>query len=126
MSTGSRLLAAHDPFHEFTEERLKSLGIDIGSSSVKIVEMQSTSKGFQVSQFFEHTLNVVPGVDQELEIIEFLRDFTSHYDPNQTRFVVGLRQDRVALRNKFFPFNDRIKIFKSLAFELEEDLPFSS
>lgn len=105
---------------------MKSLGIDIGSSSIKIVEVQSTSKGFQVSQFFEHPLNVMPGADQELEIIEFLRDFTSHYDPSQTRFILGLRQDRVAIRNKFFPFNDRIKISKSLAFELEEDIPFSS
>lgn len=105
---------------------MKSLGIDIGSSSIKIVEMQSTSKGFQVTQFVEHPLNVAPGADQELEIIEFLRSFTSTYDPNQTKFILSLRQDRVAIRNKFFPFNDRIKIFKSLPFELEEDLPFSS
>ncbi|MGZ3771236.1 MAG: pilus assembly protein PilM [Bdellovibrio sp.] len=105
---------------------MKSLGIDIGSSSIKIVEMQSSSKGFQVTQFIEHSLNVAPGADQELEIIEFLRDFTSRYDANQTKFILGLRQDRVAIRNKYFPFNDRIKISKSLPFELEEDLPFSS
>ncbi|WP_374079655.1 pilus assembly protein PilM [Bdellovibrio bacteriovorus] len=105
---------------------MKSLGIDIGSSSIKIVEVQSTSKGFQVSQFVEHPLNIAPGADQELEVIEFLRNFVSHYDPNQTRFILGLRQDRVAIRNKFFPFNDRIKISKSLAFELEEDIPFSA
>lgn len=105
---------------------MKSLGIDIGSSSIKIVEMQSTNKGFQFSQFYEHSLNIAPGADQDLEIIEFLRDFVTQYDPSQTRFVMGLRQDRVAIRNKFFPFNDRIKIAKSLAFELEEDLPFSS
>lgn len=105
---------------------MKSLGIDIGSSSIKIVEMQSTSKGFQVTHFIENPLNVAPGSDQELEIIEFLRKFTSDYDPNQTRFILALRQDQTAIRNKFFPFNDRIKIAKSLAFELEEDLPFSS
>lgn len=105
---------------------MKSVGIDIGSSSIKIVEMQSTTKGFQVSHFFEHPLNIAPGSDQGLEIIEFLRDFVSHYDPNQTRFILGLRQDRVAIRNKYFPFNDRIKIAKSLPFELEEDLPFST
>lgn len=105
---------------------MKSLGIDIGSSSIKVVEVQSTSKGFQVFQYFEHQLSVMPGHDQELEIIEFLRNLTQKYDPTQTRFVFGLRQDRVAVRNKFFPFNDRLKIAKSLAFELEEDLPFSS
>ncbi|MFS4460285.1 pilus assembly protein PilM [Bdellovibrio sp. HCB2-146] len=105
---------------------MKSLGIDIGSSSIKVVEVQSTSKGFQVFQYIEHPLSVMPGHDQELEIIEFLRELTGKYDPSQTRFVMGLRQDRVAIRNKFFPFNDRLKISKSLAFELEEDLPFSS
>lgn len=103
----------------------KSLGIDIGSSSIKIVEMQSTSKGFQVSHFFEHPLSNMLGSDQELEVIEYLRDLTSKYDES-TRFIVALRQDRVAIRHKFFPFNDRIKIFKSLPFELEEDLPLSS
>lgn len=105
---------------------MKSLGIDIGSSSIKIVEMQSTNKGFQITRFHEHNLNLTPGVDQELEVIEFLRNFVVQYDPAQTKFILGLRQDRVAIRNKFFPFNDRLKIFKSLAFELEEDLPFSS
>ena len=39
--------------------------------------------------------------------------------------VAGLRQDMVAVRNKIFPFNDRLKIMRSLPFELEEDLPFS-
>ncbi|KHD87866.1 MAG: pilus assembly protein PilM [Bdellovibrio sp. ArHS] len=105
---------------------MKSVGIDIGSSSIKIVEMTSSSKGFQVTQFIEHALNIAPGADQELEVIEFLRNFTATYDPNQTKFILALRQDRVAIRNKFFPFNDRIKISKSLAFELEEDIPFSS
>ncbi|WP_246845460.1 pilus assembly protein PilM [Bdellovibrio sp. NC01] len=104
---------------------MKSLGIDIGSSSIKIVEMQSSSKGFQVSQYYEHALSNIAGSDQELEVIEYIRDLISKYD-DSTRFIVGLRQDRVAIRNKFFPFNDRIKIAKSLPFELEEDLPFSS
>lgn len=110
---------------QHSEVMLKSLGIDIGSSSIKIIEMQSTSKGFQVSHFYEHPLSNMLGSDQELEVIEFLRNFTARYD-DSTRFIVGLRQDRVAIRNKFFPFNDRLKVFKSLPFELEEDLPFSS
>lgn len=105
---------------------MKSLGIDIGSSSIKVVEVHSTSKGFQVTQFMEHPLGLNPGTDQELEIVEYLRNLASVYDPSQTRFIFGLPQNRVAVRNKFFPFNDRLKISKSLAFELEEDLPFSS
>lgn len=105
---------------------MKSVGIDIGSSSIKIVEVLSSSKGFQVTRYTEHPLNIAPGADQDLEIIEYLRDFVTQFDASQTRFVLGLRQDRVAIRNKFFPFNDRIKISKSLPFELEEDIPFSA
>ena len=105
---------------------MKSLGIDIGSSSIKIVEVQASSKGYYVSRFIEQPLGVSPDHDQEIEILEFLRDLSSQYDHSQTRFVFSLSQSRVAMRNKFFPFNDRLKISRSLPFELEEDIPFSS
>jgi general secretion pathway protein L len=105
---------------------MKSIGIDIGSSSIKIVEVQQTNRGLQIVDFREHLISQNPGFDPALEIIEFLRTLSHSYDPTQVRFVVGLRQDRVAVRNKIFPFNDRNKILKSLPFELEEDLPFSS
>lgn len=104
---------------------MKSIGIDIGTSSIKIVEIQTTSKGFQVNQVFEHRFSPASKGDHELEIIEYLREFTSRFDPTQTRYILGLRQDKVAMRSKSFPFSDRIKINKSLPFELEEDIPFS-
>ncbi len=105
---------------------MKSVGIDIGTSSIKVVEVNSTSKGVQVSRFTEHPLNANPAFDPEIEIIEFLRGLASTYDQANTRFVVGLRQDSVSVRNRIFPFNERQKILKSLPFELEEELPFSN
>ena len=105
---------------------MRSIGIDIGSSGIKVVEMLATSKGFQVTQCYERTLGLNPAHDQEIEIIEFLREISSKYDPAQTRYCVSLRQDQVSIRHKVFPFSDRLKIFKSLAFELEEEIPFSS
>jgi len=105
---------------------MKSVGIDIGSSSIKVVEVLSTSKGFQVTQCFERPLGLNAAHDQEIEIIEFLREISALYDPAQTRYCLALRQDQVSIRNKIFPFNDRMKISKSLAFELEEEIPFSS
>ncbi|RYZ80155.1 MAG: pilus assembly protein PilM, partial [Proteobacteria bacterium] len=104
---------------------MKSVGIDIGSSSIKVVEMLTTNKGFQVTQCFERQLGLNQAHDQEIEIIEFLREVASKYDPLQTRFCFCLRQDQVSIRHKLFPFSDRLKIFKSLAFELEEEIPFS-
>lgn len=105
---------------------MKSVGIDIGTSSIKIVEVVASNKGIQITQFIEHILGQNPAFDPEIEIIEFLRNFVSTYDQATTRFVFGMKQDRVSVRNKIFPFSDRQKILKSLPFELEEDLPFSS
>jgi general secretion pathway protein L len=105
---------------------MKSVGIDIGASSIKVVEVFSSNKGVQVTQFTEHPLNTNPAFDAEIEILEFLRGLSSTYDVASTRFVFGLRQEQVSVRNKIFPFNDRQKILKSLPFELEEDLPFSN
>ncbi len=104
---------------------MKSVGIDIGSYSIKVVEIQTTTKGFQVTQYYEHRLSNAANSDHELESIEFLRDLTSRFDHTQTRFIMCLPQERVAMRYKPFPFSDRTKIHKSLPFELEEDIPFS-
>jgi general secretion pathway protein L len=105
---------------------MKSVGIDIGTSSIKVVEVVSGTKGVTLAHFVERPIGQNPAHDPELEIIEFLRELFASYDPASTRVVLGLRQDRVSVRNKLFPFSDRQKILKSLPFELEEDLPFSN
>ncbi len=105
---------------------MKSVGIDIGSNSIKVVEVMSTSRGLHVANYLIHPLTKTEASDQEIEIIEFLRGLPTRYDLATTRLNFAIRQDRVAIRNKIFPFNERLKIAKSLAFELEEDIPFSS
>ncbi len=103
-----------------------SVGIDIGSYAVKISAVEFTKKGLFLTHFFEKVF-VNPNIlDRELEIIEYLRTELTIFDPIQTRFTLGLNQELVSVRTKSFPFKDRIKILKSLPFELEEDLPFNS
>jgi len=104
---------------------MKSVGIDIGSNSIKVVEVQTSSKGTTINSYEIKTLNQNLNVDHDLEVIEYLREVAARYDHSQTHFCVALRQDRVAVRNKKFPFNDRLKIAKTLPIELEEDIPFS-
>ncbi|MBX3033474.1 MAG: pilus assembly protein PilM [Bdellovibrionaceae bacterium] len=104
---------------------MRSVGIDIGTHQVKVVEVQSTSKGFQLVRSHTKKMSRATGTDHNLEVIEFLREIAGTYDPKSTRFCVSLRQDQVAIRNKTFPFTDRLRIQKALPFELEEELPFS-
>jgi general secretion pathway protein L len=104
---------------------MKSVGIDIGSASIKVAEVSQTNRGLLITNYHEHILGQNPAFDSSLEVIEFLRSISSQYNTEQWKIVVGIRQEMVAVRNKIFPFSDRIKILKSLPFELEEDLPFS-
>ncbi len=104
---------------------MKSIGIDIGSSQIKVVEIQTTSKGFVINHYLIHQLSLNPNHDRDIETIEFLRELSSKYDATETRFCVALRQDQVAIRNKIFPFTNRQTISKTLPLELEDDIPFS-
>ena len=106
---------------------MRSIGIDIGEYSIKVVELLHNKKNISINQIQEKILNL-NGSDQdrELEAIEFMRQFMSTQDFTATRFVMAVRQDKVTSRFKTFPFSDRLKIQKSLSFEMEEDIPFDA
>ena len=104
---------------------MKSVGIDIGSASIKVAEINQTSRGLFFTHFQEFALGQNPGYDTSIETLEFLRSISEKYSSEQVKIVACLRQEMVSVRNKIFPFSDRMKILKSLPFELEEDLPFT-
>lgn len=84
---------------------MKSLGIDIGSSSIKIVEINSNNKGIQITRFMEHTLSVntiQSESDSQLEIIEFLRTIASSYDPQTPPLLSAWDKTKSAFVIKFF------------------------
>lgn len=106
---------------------MRSIGIDIGEYSIKIVELLQNKKNISINQIQEKVLNLNGSEqDRELEAIEFMRHFISSKDFSNTRFVMAVRQDKVTSRFKTFPFSDRLKIQKSLSFEMEEDIPFDA
>lgn len=105
---------------------MKCLGVDIGSSSIKIAEVEGSGRTVSLTQVWEIPLSNDPTKDQDLEIIERLRAFSSQYPVRDARWVVAVSQNSVSTRLRRFPFVDRPKILKSLPFELEEDIPFDA
>ncbi len=104
---------------------MASIGIDLGEDSVKIVELVSGKKNISVAAVHEKKLSSQGTAhDKEIETIEFLRSLFSDKKNAQHQFLMAVRQDRATIRKKVFPFADRIKIQKSLSFEIEEDIPF--
>lgn len=106
---------------------MRSIGLDIGEHSVKIVELNQNKKNISILQLQEKILNPnLSGHDKELEVIEFVRAFLATGDYSQSRWIIAVPQDQVTTRFKTFPFSDRLKIQKSLSFEMEEDIPFDT
>jgi general secretion pathway protein L len=106
---------------------MRSIGLDIGEYSVKLVELFQNKKNVTINQIQEKQLSQnISAVDKELEVIEFVRAFLASGDYSQARWVLAIKQDQATTRYKSFPFSDRIKIQKSLSFEMEEDIPFDT
>jgi general secretion pathway protein L len=104
---------------------MRSVGIDIGQYSVKIAEVEASSKGYSILRTDEFPLSQDPSKDRKIELIDLLRNISHQYDHNDTRFAFALPQTQVSSRQCQFPFKERHKILKSLAFELEDDIPLS-
>ena len=103
---------------------MKSVGIDIGYYSIKVAEADATGKNAGIiTAYNEYPLNVDPRTDRQLEVLEVLRRITSQYDIGNTKFIAAVPQEEVSVRYRRFPFKDRLKILKSLAFELEDEIP---
>jgi len=104
---------------------MRSIGIDIGRFSVKIVTLEVAHRGVTLADVYEIPLNPEPGADQKIALVEILREVANKTDPTQTMMTMALQQQHVSLRHRFFPFKERKKILQSLPFELEDELPLS-
>ena len=103
---------------------MKSVGIDIGSSSVKVVEIVAASHSYRLTYFKSYSLESFSQTDPEVQLVQVLRTIQSSF-PKDTHFVLGLDSAQVTLKKILLPFKERFKILKVLPFELEDDLPFS-
>ncbi len=104
---------------------MKSVGIDIGSHSIKVAIIESDSKSFKLTQFQHYPFTQSKNTDKTIETIDRLRNLFQNLDPKNIKFIVNVSQDLLSVKSKFFPFSDRKKILKSLPFDLEDELPLS-
>lgn len=107
------------------EAFLKSIGIDIGSYSVKISELMQAGREPELVRFIEHPISQDPNKDKKIEVLDFIRQYLERLEDDAYKIIVGIKQNHVTHRLIQFPFRERHNILKSLAFELEEDIPFS-
>ena len=95
------------------------LGLDIGESSLKAVQVTAGLKGYEVSA----CARVEVGEDEGFE--EALGRLFQEMAFDGGVCISSVQADRLSFRNLSMPFKDRKKIAQTIGYELEPMLPFS-
>ena len=104
---------------------MRSLGIDIGRHSIKVVEILVNNRTYEITNAKEYKVLNIESSDQVIEIMQTLKEISKEFDTDSAKVTCSIRQQYISTRKLFFPFKERAKIHKSLAFELEDDIPLS-
>ena len=94
------------------------LGLDLGSHSLKAVELQQSLRSLAAV----HVRSVPRDDDQPLA--EVLRRFVEVHRLATDQVVTALRGDRLSVRRLEFPFSERRRLQQAVPFEVEDTLPF--
>ncbi len=104
---------------------MRSLGIDIGRYSIKVVEILANNRTYEITNAKEYKILNMETSNQEIDILQTLDTISKEFDTETAKVTCSIRQQYVSTRKLFFPFKERVKIHKSLAFELEDDMPLA-
>lgn len=98
---------------------MRILGVDIGSTSIKAVELDSAFGRYEVHEYHERQL--APGENP----VEALGSFVQGLPRPPDRIAAALPTSRVTFRNLHLPTRDKKAIQSGITFELEDELPFA-
>jgi general secretion pathway protein L len=95
------------------------LGLDLGSHTIKAVELRQTLRDVEPVQ-----LRVHPRPAPDAPLAELLQRFIRMHQLPTDRVVASVPGDRLSVRRMEFPFRDRKKLAKAVPFEVEGETPF--
>ena len=95
------------------------LGLDVGSHSLKAVELRQTLRGVEPVQ-----MRMLPRGEDPAALEDELRQLVALHGLGTECVVAALAGDAVSTRRLRVPFRDRRKLTQALPFAVEADLPF--
>jgi general secretion pathway protein L len=96
----------------------KSIGLDIGSSSIKLVELRQSLRAVEVARVA--AVPVPPGAAP----LDLLGEAVETLGLAGERVITAIPGDRVSRRTIRFPFRERRRIGQAVPFEVESETPF--
>jgi type IV pilus assembly protein PilM len=101
------------------------LGIDIGSYSVKVAEIEHSFKGFELVGFYEHPIVQGDNLTFEQAASQTLKIIADEYSLNPSIIHTTLPGFDTAIREIELPFTNVKKIDSTIEFEIENYVPLS-
>ncbi|MEZ4741106.1 MAG: pilus assembly protein PilM [Bdellovibrionota bacterium] len=103
----------------------KIIGLDIGSYSIKAVEIVNTFKSYEISNFYE---NVIPHIDElspDVVIPACMEQLFRENEIEADRIVTAMPGQYISSRILPFNFSDPRKISAAILSEVEDVVPFN-
>jgi type IV pilus assembly protein PilM len=95
------------------------LGLDVGSHSLKAVELLVSPRHLAPGQFRLH-----PRIDAESPIAEHLQRFIGMHTLPTNHVAYALPASQLSTRRLEFPFSDTRRLVQAIPFEIEAETPF--
>jgi type IV pilus assembly protein PilM len=97
---------------------MRILGVDIGSSQIKLIEIDASFGRYEIHEY--HEAKLTPGGNP----FEVLTPLILGLPKKPDRIAFSLRSSQTTFRNFVFPTKDKKAITSSVGFELEDEIPF--
>jgi type IV pilus assembly protein PilM len=105
-----------------------ALGLDIGSSSVKLVHLREGKRGYQLLAWGEAPLPPEAVVDNQLmnssAIVEAIRELVAQQKVKIKEVAIGVRGHSVIIKRISMPFMTQEDLDESIQWEAEQYIPF--
>lgn len=100
------------------------LGIDIGSYSIKIAEVERSFKGYEFVNFYERRIQYNELLKPEESLMVTLQGMMDDFGLRWDQVIVGYPGQKISSRILTLPFGSLKKVEQTLEFELEGYIPF--
>lgn len=101
------------------------IGLDIGSYSIKAVEIVNTFKSYEIANFYENVIPHVEELDQDVIIPACMEQLFQENNLKADRILTAMPGQYISSRIMTFAFNDARKIAAAIMSELEDAVPFN-
>lgn len=101
------------------------IGLDIGSYSIKAVEIVNTFKSYEITNFYENVIPNVEELDPDVLIPACMEQLFHENNLKADRIITAMPGQYISSRIMSFGFSDPRKIEAAIMSELEEAVPFN-